>query len=589
MESVLRRVVTAGTLLALAGALVLVTPSVANACSCALRTLEESVPEASVVFIGREVDRLENPVPERDGAYVPPVLVVFEVDEWLSGGEAPLEITVGTGRGSGDCGVGSMAGRGQFGVYAFGEPGNLSISSCGGVADPDELRAVVLGLPAATTGVPGFAVAQSLGDSRIAVLDDAGTVVGYGKGDGRVDAIAACSGGEAIVEAVVPDLAHELSGIQSLEVRQLDSLEIVSSRNISLSAPRLARGGNSIWWLRDLECHDGAGEVVSYLLPRAEWNALAGAELHADGAEFHWWDGSGLRVVAVGDARAVAVAPELDLLMTVSGPDGETVSAFSLLAGKLLWSMRLADGDVAWDVAYSADLELFSVLANDRALEPENRYFAAVDRAVLIDPQGTAVAVHEFGERRVAMALEPVPGGFVAATGWEGQPGAHVVIVDGSGQAVAEEAIPADTFLGSAAWGDLVPLVVSGGRAVTGGSGVGEVGGIADPRWVVALRDGAVTIAADSLGQSTTTTLGPDAGSTVPTQSEQPTGEESQLGQAEPVAGVEQPGGSLPLVWLAGIALALLTAVGVAVLVRRRRTYLEGWSTSRQRPTDRDT
>lgn len=575
----LRRVASVLLVVALTWGLVLFVPAVASACSCGLRTLEEQVTGAAVAFIGREVDRFDNPAPDRDEVYVPPVLVVFEVDEWLSDGEPPLEITVGTGQGSSDCGVGNMQGRGQFGIYAFGEPPNLSISSCGGVADAEELRAVLKGLPAPTaSSPPGFAVAQSLGDSRMALLDDLGNVVAYGKGEGRVDVLAACPGGSAVVEAISPALSHAVNGAQSLEVRSTDSLEIISTREVFLDGERMVRAGNSVWWIRDLECHDPDGEAISYLLPRTKWDGLAGSELHAPGAQFHWREGDDLRVIEVADARAVAVAPDLGMLVAVAGQDGETLASYDLDSGDQLWSFRLPRGDVAWDIAYNFELQLFGLLANDGPLAPENRYFAAVDRVLLIDPAGTVVATHEYGERRVAVGIDSVPGGFFASTAWENESGIHLLTLGGDGAWLSEEVLPAQSFVGVAASGDWTSVVASFGSAATGADGVGTLTGVSDVRWVTAIRDGVASLpdaepvpkppaSPPTDGETVTTTQAvdspvspPSISSAAPLAQPAPAGADSRLS---------------PWWWLA--AFAVVAAFGWLAL-RRRRTWVDGWS-----------
>jgi hypothetical protein len=121
----------------LAAGLVLASPP-ASACSCAPPVVEELVPDAGAVFVGREVERSDT----GQGGFEP-VAVTFEVEEALKG-SMPETIQVRTGTGGGDCGVGSLADQGPVGVVAFlGEDDQqLSISICGSIFTPAEVRAV---------------------------------------------------------------------------------------------------------------------------------------------------------------------------------------------------------------------------------------------------------------------------------------------------------------------------------------------------------------------------------------------------------------------------------------------------------------
>lgn len=133
----MKRSSTARTLTAavmVAAFLFALTPSAASACSCAPVTTPEMVENAEVVFVGQEVGRIAN----RD--VWPPVAVSFQVVEAFKG-EVSSEMTVWTGGGDADCGVGPL--NGLVGVAAYFDQGRLSFNICGGVHDPAAVAAVI--------------------------------------------------------------------------------------------------------------------------------------------------------------------------------------------------------------------------------------------------------------------------------------------------------------------------------------------------------------------------------------------------------------------------------------------------------------
>ena len=120
---------------AMVAAFVLVlTPSAASACSCVQVTTAEMVETAEVVFVGEETGRLSV-----DNSW-PPVAVTFQVVEAYKG-EVASEMTVWTGSGGGDCGVGPLSGL--VGIAAYQEEGRLSFNVCGGVHDPVAVAAAI--------------------------------------------------------------------------------------------------------------------------------------------------------------------------------------------------------------------------------------------------------------------------------------------------------------------------------------------------------------------------------------------------------------------------------------------------------------
>ena len=117
-----------------AGFVLALTPSAASACSCVPVTTADMVESAEVVFVGEEVGRIAN----RD--VWPPVAVSFQVVEAYKG-EVASEMTIWTGGGGGDCGVGPL--DGLVGIAAYFEEGRLSFNICGGVHDPGAVAAAI--------------------------------------------------------------------------------------------------------------------------------------------------------------------------------------------------------------------------------------------------------------------------------------------------------------------------------------------------------------------------------------------------------------------------------------------------------------
>jgi hypothetical protein len=136
--------------------IVALTPSAAGACSCAPVTTADMVENAAVVFVGQEVGRIAN----RD--IWPPVAVSFQVVEAYKG-EVFSEMTVWTGGGDADCGVGPL--NGLVGIAAYFEPeGRLSFNICGGVHDPVAIAAAIdpIDLADAPDETPETAAGSSL-------------------------------------------------------------------------------------------------------------------------------------------------------------------------------------------------------------------------------------------------------------------------------------------------------------------------------------------------------------------------------------------------------------------------------------------
>lgn len=128
---------------ALSGLTVLSAASPAYGCSCAETSIESVVDPGTVAaFVGVPVAVMESTGPGRDpgDVYVAPLLWTFEVETVIVGDLAEM-VEVGSGYGGGDCGV-DFSHTGRVAVVAYGDPGNLTTGSCGGVWDADDFLAV---------------------------------------------------------------------------------------------------------------------------------------------------------------------------------------------------------------------------------------------------------------------------------------------------------------------------------------------------------------------------------------------------------------------------------------------------------------
>ena len=122
------------TSLLLASILVLSYPPAASACSCAPVTTAEMVASADLVFVGEEILRVET---RREW---PAVAVTFAVVEAYKG-EVVSEMTLWTGHGDGDCGVGPTSGL--VGIAAHMDGDRATINSCGSLHDAAAIAATL--------------------------------------------------------------------------------------------------------------------------------------------------------------------------------------------------------------------------------------------------------------------------------------------------------------------------------------------------------------------------------------------------------------------------------------------------------------
>lgn len=125
--------------------LVALQPRQANACSCAPVGTADMVEQADFVFVGQEVAR------ETTNNPWPPVAVTFEVIETYKG-DIGTEITVWTGGGDADCGVGPL--RGLVGIAAFADGDRAMIDICGSVHSPEAIAAVADPIEIIETAAP---------------------------------------------------------------------------------------------------------------------------------------------------------------------------------------------------------------------------------------------------------------------------------------------------------------------------------------------------------------------------------------------------------------------------------------------------
>ncbi len=118
----------------LASILLLSFPGEARACSCAQVATAEVVGSSDLVFVGEEIGRVET------RQAWPAVAVTFAVAEAYKG-DVASEMTVWTGHGGGDCGVGPTTGL--VGIAAYVDGDRVSINICGSLHGPGAIAALL--------------------------------------------------------------------------------------------------------------------------------------------------------------------------------------------------------------------------------------------------------------------------------------------------------------------------------------------------------------------------------------------------------------------------------------------------------------
>ena len=129
-----RRFRTLMAVVAIAIAIVGLSPATADACSCMAVTTADMFEERPVVFVGSEVGRQQVAA-----AGHLQQLVTFRVDTAYKG-DVSSEMNLRTGMGGGDCGIGAQVGR--VGVAAYEWEGDLVVDICGGLHDPAAIAAI---------------------------------------------------------------------------------------------------------------------------------------------------------------------------------------------------------------------------------------------------------------------------------------------------------------------------------------------------------------------------------------------------------------------------------------------------------------
>ena len=413
---ILRGTARAIAVLFAAATVLVALPGVARACFCALPPpVEEAIAEAEWVFIGRQVGRREVESDHWGGVRLQiEVLAVYK-------GDVPDTVELRTGRGGGDCGV-DLAGSPEVGFTVTPDAdGVAGVSTCGGTARADVLRAFFEPLPGRVgTGPPGFLVGTEIGPARVAILDTAGELLTYAEGAGRLAAAAVCPGARKVVEIVETGATWEGIGGANpilLEVRDLTTLAVASSRDLEITERNKSQL-NGMGWVFDLQCHDPGAGFITYLLPIGVWDALAGANLPGPGKLHLWRDGE-LTVLDVPEARAVAVDPEAGLFYAITGIEGTTLETRDL-AGGLVAEVELPNSHVGWRLALSPDRAELAVLARSTPMERENWFYAEVDRLLVIDLATGAYESHPLPAAGFATLLEARDSGYVMAVyRWE--------------------------------------------------------------------------------------------------------------------------------------------------------------------------
>ena len=559
------------------GLMSLVTPTPAQACTCATTSLEDQVERSEFVFLGTETSRKTHPDREQN-----PIAVTFAIDTVYKG-HVLEEFTAYIAADGGACGIGPLAERRLVAVLTSPRAGGAAIGICGSIADPTLVAALFEGLPAPRSpGPTAFLVGQSLGGSRVAALDAEGSLVAYGFGEGRADAIVGCPEGLLAVEVVVTEVDGGGDVIAaSLETRDLATLEVVERREIPLS-PTPAQGTNLMRWVRDLECHDPTGSSVTYLLPWWSHDAVADADLFSQGARVHYWDGDEIAIIEASSARSAAADVEAGRLYAISGQDGRKFGVWDLASGETVLDTYLPGNNAGWELALAADGSHLALLARHEARAPQDWSVPQVDRLLMIDLSAAELGIHEIPAETFSVAIEPWLDGFAFTTAdrefgvgteFVGTAGDPVLINSTRNSAWPRtHALGADVALFLAEGGGLTIIPHDGEAFVAFGvidgsavatiylSGVGFEPSVLPTTTTVARA--AVEASPFASTPASTTTAEPSAVS-------QPTIVDTTPAAAPTVSAPSNSSGNGILRWISG-AVAALFAVSVAIALTRR-------------------
>lgn len=334
-------------LLVVAAALALDTER-AIACSCSPDTLEEMVEgalsnDAVLLFTGTETgaETID------DGARL---ALTFDVERVFSGPKlGPTEtfyVPLGT-----SCGGGSFAAAGRAVFRAFRQPetGVYNLGFCGNAFSVDEVEAIIDGLPVpAGDGPPGFVVMHSLGDSRMALLDDQGRVLKYDtEFDRHPLAIATCPGGKRFVVASTSE--NPTYSDEEFPDLQLDTFRIRDFKKTIERETTMRRHSGGPDSVESLRCHDRRGHKLTYLLASFRHDELWGGPEHNTGS-IHRWKRTELTETEAGTTRAVAANRRGTIAWTVNGRNGNRLSRWDLRTGQQLATRQMPEDVTAWTI-----------------------------------------------------------------------------------------------------------------------------------------------------------------------------------------------------------------------------------------------
>ena len=282
--------------------------------------------------------------------------------------------------------TGTLYGRGRAAYEVVPGPGGPSIvlSSCWGspFSPTDALAVTGQALPPTGEGPPSFVVGHRSAASNLAVLDRHGEIIAINdeRSDGRVLELAPCPQAAAIAVAVSP---RDRDTPARIEVWSLPDLALLAT----IETQATLRFGHG-WQTRaidGLECHDPAGDVVSWLEPG--WDGMAGPPVRVGGTMVVARDGIVDRF-DVGPTRALTVDHAANRAWTIAGENGDQLRALDL-AGRTVQTEVLPNGVTGRSIQRNDDGSLL-ILA-DSSFDPLNDHLARFD-TVVSGPPGALVA-----------------------------------------------------------------------------------------------------------------------------------------------------------------------------------------------------
>lgn len=198
----------------IAAALLVPTLFVASASglSCAAVDIRDALREADAAFIGRRVDvpQIQDPRPQD-------LPMQFAVETWVKG-DFGSPVTVAS--------AWTQPQPGQRVALILSlHDGVLRVNDCANV-EPEVLLAIIGASAEPESDAPAaLLIAGDFGASRMMALDAEGLLVGYGDGEGTVESIVVCPGGQRVVELGAD---HEHQRPWFVAVRDVATMEIMS-------------------------------------------------------------------------------------------------------------------------------------------------------------------------------------------------------------------------------------------------------------------------------------------------------------------------------------------------------------------------